>query len=185
MRRIRFTLAGPGEPREPAPVLGVDPAGPAAGDESYRLTTDAGGITCIARTPRGLLRAAASAAQRLGSGGQFAHLQIDDAPRYAWRGLMVDPARHFITPADLRRLVDLAALYKLNVPHLHLTGNEAWRIEVPGWPRLTELCEAGATAWRSSRTSRSRRPPGMSRWSRRSTCLGTARRRCAPTRSWA
>jgi hypothetical protein len=76
VRRIRLTLAGPGEPPQPAPVAGVDPAESAGGDERYRLMTGAAGITWTARTQRGILRAAASAAQLVGSGGQFAHLQV-------------------------------------------------------------------------------------------------------------
>lgn len=137
VRRIRLALARPGElPAFPVPT-GLDPSGSQWGSEGYRLTVEAATITCTAHGPRGLLRAAASVAQLLGVGRALEHQVIDDAPRYAWRGLMLDPARCFVEPSDLRRLVDLAALYRLNVLHLHLTDNEAWRIEVPGWPGLT------------------------------------------------
>jgi hexosaminidase len=163
VRHIRLALAGRGELPAAAGVLGVDPAGPSGGDESYRLTTDAAGITCIARTPRGLLRAAASAAQLLGSGPALAHVQVHDAPRYAWRGLMVDPARHFITPADLCRLVDLAALYKLNVLHLHLTDNQHGGSRCRAGRGSPPRARAGATAWQSSRTCRNTPRPGTSR----------------------
>ncbi|MBR7837942.1 family 20 glycosylhydrolase [Actinospica durhamensis] len=142
-RRIRLALAQPDElPPLPAPT-GVDPSGPQGESERYRLTVDADAITCTARGPRGLLRAAATAAQLLGAGGGLEHQVIDDVPHYAWRGLMLDPARSFIALDDLRRLVDLAALHRLNVLHLHLTDNEAWRIEIPGRPRLTETAEGG------------------------------------------
>jgi hexosaminidase len=145
VRRLRFTLAAPDEwPARPR-ALGEDPSGDPKRGEGYCLAVDASGITCSAPTARGLMRAAASAAQLLGTtvGGELAHQVLDDAPRFAWRGLMVDPARCFLTTDDLRRLIDLAALYKLNVLHLHLTDNEAWRVEVPGWPRLTDLADDG------------------------------------------
>ena len=54
--------------------------------------------------------------------------QILDAPRYAWRGLSLDLARTFVTPDEVRRLIDLLALYKLNVLHAHLTDDQSWRL---------------------------------------------------------
>nr|WP_202531900.1 family 20 glycosylhydrolase [Streptomyces sp. SID8380] len=122
---------------------GVSPAGlDVPADESYRLTVDATGLHCRATTPEGLFRAAASALQLLAtaahSPGQTLPAQeFTDAPHFAWRGLLIDPARGFLRPAEVRQLIDLAALYKLNVVHLHLTDNEGWRIELPGLPRLT------------------------------------------------
>ncbi|MFD0521542.1 family 20 glycosylhydrolase [Paractinoplanes durhamensis] len=56
---------------------------------------------------------------------------------------MLDVARHFMSVADVLRFIDLAAFHKLNVLHLHLTDDQGWRIEVPGWPRLTSVA-----AWR-------------------------------------
>ncbi|MBM2622294.1 beta-N-acetylhexosaminidase, partial [Actinoplanes sp. LDG1-06] len=69
---------------------------------------------------------------------------VEDRPRFGWRGVMLDVARHYMPVADVLRFVDLAAFHKLNVLHLHLTDDQGWRLEVPGWPRLTE-----AGAWRS------------------------------------
>ncbi|MEU8660129.1 beta-N-acetylhexosaminidase [Actinoplanes philippinensis] len=71
--------------------------------------------------------------------------RVEDAPRFAWRGVMLDVARHFMPVPDVLRFVDLIAFHRLNVLHLHLTDDQGWRIEVPGWPRLTEV-----GAWRSS-----------------------------------
>jgi hexosaminidase len=71
-------------------------------------------------------------------------LTIQDAPRFAWRGVMLDVARHFMPIADVLRFVDLIAFHKLNVLHLHLTDDQGWRIEIPAWPRLT-----GIGAWRA------------------------------------
>ncbi|MFI2780171.1 family 20 glycosylhydrolase [Streptomyces sp. ALB3] len=129
-------------PAPPRAVVGVAPDGGAhPADETYRLRVTADGIECLARTPQGVFRAATSAVQLIataGARGELPAQEVTDAPRYAWRGLMVDPARTFLTPDELRRIIDLAALYKLNVLHLHLTDNEGWRIELPATPRLTE-----------------------------------------------
>ncbi|MFD5071145.1 family 20 glycosylhydrolase [Streptomyces sp. NPDC058369] len=124
-----------------APPLGIAPGGSADPvDEGYRLRVDADGITCLARTPEGVFRGATTALQLIATArvtGELPYQELADAPRYAWRGLMVDPARTFLTPDEVRRVIDLAALYKLNVLHLHLTDNEGWRIELPGTPGLT------------------------------------------------
>ncbi|MFJ8755021.1 family 20 glycosylhydrolase [Streptomyces sp. NPDC102441] len=120
-------------------TVGVAPCGAARPvDESYRLTVTGSGITCLAATPTGVFRAAATALQLIAtSPGPIPCQELRDAPRYAWRGLLIDPARHHLTPGEVRRVIDLAALYKLNVLHLHLTDNEGWRLEIPGVPGLT------------------------------------------------
>jgi hexosaminidase len=69
---------------------------------------------------------------------------IHDAPRFAWRGLMLDVARHFFSVADVKRVIDLMALYKLNRLHLHLTDDQGWRIMINSWPRLATY--GGSTA---------------------------------------
>ncbi|MFI6293944.1 family 20 glycosylhydrolase [Nonomuraea sp. NPDC050790] len=107
--------------------------GTAGEDECHRITTTPSTITCQARTPQAVFRAALRTAlygtQGLGV--------VEGGPRYGWRGLMIDTARHFWTVPELERIVDLAAVHRLNVLHLHLTDNEGWRIEIPGLPRLT------------------------------------------------
>jgi hexosaminidase len=70
-------------------------------------------------------------------------LRVEDAPRFSWRGLMLDVARHFMPKDFVLRLIDLAAQHKLNVVQLHLTDDQGWRLEMPGWPRLTDT-----GAWR-------------------------------------
>ena len=57
---------------------------------------------------------------------------IKDSPRYPWRGLMLDPARHFIPVSDIRKFIDVMAYYKFNRLHLHLTDDQGWRLPVPG-----------------------------------------------------
>ncbi|GAA4927242.1 beta-N-acetylhexosaminidase [Actinoplanes utahensis] len=71
--------------------------------------------------------------------GEVERVRIEDAPRFGWRGVLLDVARHFMPVHDVLRFVDLLAFHKLNVLHLHLTDDQGWRIEVPGWPRLTEV----------------------------------------------
>jgi hexosaminidase len=69
--------------------------------------------------------------------------EIEDAPRFAWRGAMLDVCRHFMPKEFIFRFIDLLALHKLNVFHWHLTEDQGWRIEIKKYPRLTEV-----GAWR-------------------------------------
>lgn len=66
-------------------------------------------------------------------------VRIEDAPRFAWRGVHLDVARHFFDVATVRRLIDLLGAHRLNRLHLHLNDDQGWRVEVPGWPRLSEV----------------------------------------------
>ncbi|HBB92900.1 MAG TPA: beta-N-acetylhexosaminidase [Bacteroidales bacterium] len=61
---------------------------------------------------------------------------IKDSPEYAYRGAMLDVARHFFKPDDVKRFIDLMAVYKLNYLHLHLADDQGWRIEIKSWPNL-------------------------------------------------
>jgi hexosaminidase len=70
-------------------------------------------------------------------GPSISPVLIEDAPKYPWRGVMLDVSRHFFGVDDVLRFLDLAALYKLNTLHLHLTDDQGWRFEVPKWPELT------------------------------------------------
>jgi len=76
---------------------------------------------------------------RAGAGDAIRAVHIVDAPRFAWRGLHVDVARHYFDPRDLERLIDAMALHKFNRLHWHLTDDQGWRLEIDGWPRLTEV----------------------------------------------
>jgi hexosaminidase len=66
-------------------------------------------------------------------------LDIEDKPRFSWRGLHLDVARHFIPKRDILRLLDLMALHKLNTFHWHLTDDQGWRLQIRHYPRLTEV----------------------------------------------
>ena len=65
-------------------------------------------------------------------------LAISDAPRYPYRGVMLDVSRHFFSVAEIKRYIDLVSLYKLNRLHLHLSDDQGWRIQVDSWPELTK-----------------------------------------------
>jgi hexosaminidase len=62
---------------------------------------------------------------------------VRDAPRFTWRGAMLDVARHFLRVDEVKRYIDLIALHKLNRLHLHLADDQGWRIEIKSWPNLT------------------------------------------------
>ena len=74
---------------------------------------------------------------------QIPQVEITDYPRVAWRGLMLDVARHFFTVDEVKRYLDNMVKYKYNRFHWHLTDDEGWRIEIKSLPRLTEV-----GAWR-------------------------------------
>jgi hexosaminidase len=87
---------------------------------------------------------------------------VTDRPRFGWRGCLLDVARNFRTKAEVLRFVDLLAAHKLNVLNLHLTDDQGWRIEVPGFPRLTEVggWRTGSMAGRHDGPERDGRPHG-------------------------
>jgi hexosaminidase len=66
-------------------------------------------------------------------------VRISDYPRFQWRGLLVDPARHFIPKQDLMRFIDIMALHKFNSLQIHLTDDTGWRLEIKRYPKLTEI----------------------------------------------
>jgi hexosaminidase len=117
------------------------------GEEGYDLAISADGVRLAAHQPAGLLRGIQTIRQLLPPSVESASRQpgpwpmptgtIHDAPRYAWRGMMLDVARHFFAVEDVERLIDLCAYYKLNRFHLHLSDDQGWRIAINSWPALT------------------------------------------------
>ncbi|MEJ2007611.1 MAG: family 20 glycosylhydrolase [Acidobacteriota bacterium] len=108
-------------------------------DESYSLVVSSASAVLSAPTTLGAVRGLATFRQLIQkSNGNF-HLpvvSIEDAPRYPWRGLMIDVARHFIPIDSLKRNIDAMELVKLNVLHLHLSDNEGFRVESKVYPKL-------------------------------------------------
>ncbi|WP_309061475.1 beta-N-acetylhexosaminidase [Streptomyces sp.] len=129
---------------------------PALGPEEYRLVSDGGGVLIEgggaagvfwgAQTLRQLLGPEAYRRAPVGRDRTWAvpHVRIEDSPRFRWRGLMLDVARHFMPKDGVLRYLDLMAAHKLNVLHFHLTDDQGWRIEIERYPRLTEV-----GAWRA------------------------------------
>lgn len=72
-------------------------------------------------------------------GHRFPGMNITDAPRFEYRGLMLDVSRNFVQKATVLKLLDLMATYKVNKFHFHLTDDDAWRLEIPEFPELTKV----------------------------------------------
>jgi hexosaminidase len=142
--------AGLGTGRGPGPAVRfVQRAGLPA--EGYRLVTDTRGATITASDQAGLFYGAVTLwqlATQPGAKGQVPAVTIEDAPRFRWRGLMLDSARHYQSPEYIRRLIDWMAAHKLNRLHWHLVDDQGWRLPVPGYPKLTRV-----SAWRRGATA--------------------------------
>ncbi len=119
-------------------------------DEGYELSVSPRRIRLVARTPHGLFNGSVTLWQLLTARMQSRHaldvpcLYIVDYPRFAWRGLMLDSARHFQSPEFVEKLIDEMSLHKLDVLHWHLTDDQGWRIQIKKYPELTAI-----GAWRT------------------------------------
>ncbi|MFI5908572.1 beta-N-acetylhexosaminidase [Dactylosporangium sp. NPDC051541] len=118
-------------------------AGRDTGDESYRLRVSGRGVTITAGRAAGLF-AGVQTLRQLRSGRTIAAGQVSDAPRFAYRGAMLDVARHFFTVGQVERYIDQLSQYKINTLHLHLADDQGWRIAINSWPRLATY--GGSTA---------------------------------------
>lgn len=118
--------------------------------EAYRLAINPQGIVIQSPSPRGIFWGIQSLRQLLpvtiedraldpGIPWDLPALTINDQPRFAWRGLMLDEGRHFQGKQNVLRILELMALHKLNVFHWHLTDDQGWRIEIEQYPRLQQV----------------------------------------------
>ncbi|UYO96265.1 family 20 glycosylhydrolase [Microbacterium sp. M28] len=111
--------------------------------ESFRIDVSAERIEVHAAEAVGAFRGVMALRQLLppesANGARLPAGHWRGAPAFGWRGAMLDVARHFRPAADIRRLIDVLAAHQLNVLHLHLTDDQGWRFEVPGYPALTEV----------------------------------------------
>jgi hexosaminidase len=117
--------------------------------EGYTLSVSAQGVRIEARAVAGLYYGAMTLAQLLSQGGhgvpaKLNGIHIEDFPRFKWRGLMLDSARHFFPVTDVKMMLDQMGQHKLNVLHLHLTDDQGWRIDIKRYPELTRI-----GAWRT------------------------------------
>ena len=121
-----------------------------AGEEGYELRVTPEGVTITAPAVAGLFYGLQTLRHLLPPWIESEAVRADpdrpvtihsihivDRPRFAWRGAMLDVARHFFSVEDVKRYIDLIALQKLNRLHLHLADDQGWRIEIKSWPRLT------------------------------------------------
>ena len=114
--------------------------------EGYRLVVTSEGVTISSADEAGAFYAFKTLdqlAERDGRGGlRLPCVEIDDAPAYPWRGVLLDEARHFFGKETAKRMIDLAAAHKFNVFHWHLMDDEGWRLESEAFP---DLLRYGAT----------------------------------------
>jgi hexosaminidase len=128
---------------------------PGHGDEGYRLTIRRDGVELRATERAGLFNGVQTLRQLLPPAIEADTPQrakwiipggtIVDRPRYAYRGTMLDLARHFHTPDEVRAHIDRISRFKINYLHLHLSDDQGWRIQIDAWPRLTEVGGAPGT----------------------------------------
>ena len=137
-------------------------AGPSP--DAYLLKIDEDGVTVTASCKSGLLNAVHTLAQMLpasyfnpdtrGTRDRVQFAEIQDSPRFSYRGVLIDAGRHFFSAEEIKRCLDVMALYKVNRFHWHLTEDQGWRIEIKKYPRLTEVGsvrkETQVAHWRDS-----------------------------------
>ena len=105
--------------------------------EGYRLTVSATGVTIASADAAGAFYARQTLKQ-LSDGKSCPCVEIEDAPAYSWRGVHFDDCRHFFGKQTLKATLDLMAQYKYNVLHWHLTEDQGWRLDIPGYPELVK-----------------------------------------------
>ncbi len=151
---LRLAVATAAPAGTPAISIRLDSTLARLGDEGYRLDVSRSRVAIRAyraagafygiETLRQLLPPAIfRQAEMAGVAWSVPGIAIEDLPRFAWRGVHLDVARHFMPKEFVKKLIDLAALHKLNRFHWHLTDDQGWRLEIKQYPRLTQV-----GAWR-------------------------------------
>jgi hexosaminidase len=130
-------------------------AGTQLGTQGYRLSVQRSGVTIRANTNEGLFAGVQTLRQLLPAEIDATRTQhvrwtvpggdIVDFPRFGFRGAMLDVARHFHTPAEVKRYIDEMVRFKINYLHLHLSDDQGWRIQIDSWPKLTTVGGAPGT----------------------------------------
>ncbi|MGQ4583232.1 family 20 glycosylhydrolase [Lysobacter sp. F60174L2] len=142
-RHVAPRFDGAGADGAPAVEFRIAPMEAGASPEAYSLDVSPRRIVVSAGDERGLFYGAVTLWQLATSGldegtpARIPALHIDDTPRFAWRGLMLDSARHFQSVDEIKQLLDAMARHKLNTFHWHLTDDQGWRLPIPGYPELT------------------------------------------------
>ena len=155
---VSTELAGETPVRPGSIVLQLDDREAPLGGEGYRLEVEPESIRILGSVPAGVFYGVQTLRQLLpaaieGAGGAAGGrawtvpcVLVEDRPRFAWRGALLDCARHFFPKSFVLRWIDILAMHKLNTFHWHLTDDQGWRIEIKKYPRLTEI-----GAWRVDR----------------------------------
>jgi hexosaminidase len=131
-------------------VLALDKTRGDLGQEGYALSCTPEALTITAARPAGVFYGVQTLRQllpiQIESRQPVANITwtvpcvtIEDQPRFQWRGYLLDPARHFRTKEEVKHMIDLLAMQKLNVMQLHLTDDQGWRVEIKKYPKLTEI----------------------------------------------
>lgn len=146
----RFTVTNIATDKATIKLLLNDKADQEIGKEGYKLTITPEHVTIVANNNHGLFYGIQSFLQLLPKEIESKSVvkntiwhtpcvKITDFPRVGWRGMMFDVARHFFTKDEVKKFIDNMVRYKYNLLHLHLTDDEGWRIEIKGYPKLTEV----------------------------------------------
>lgn len=141
----RLPVVGRAPARTPAISLRLGV--PSTSPEAYRLSVRRDGITLRSGGNSGLFAGVQTLRQLVPLRAPFlvAGGDVADQPRFPYRGAMLDLARHFHTPAEIKRYVDEISQFKVNHLHLHLSDDQGWRIQIDSWPRLTTVGGAAGT----------------------------------------
>jgi hexosaminidase len=124
----------------------LNPHADVEGEAGYRIVVGGRGIRVTARSPRGAFYGSVTLWQLMtppgwiaGTPAEIPEGVIEDHPRFLWRALLLDSARHFQSVADIEKLIDWMSLEKLDVLLWHLTDDQGWRLEIPAYPALTSI----------------------------------------------
>lgn len=137
---VNLTMKEDCRPAARTILLQVDDSLPS---EGYVLKVGNRGITVAGGSEAGVFYAIQTMLQQIDA-GELRCGTIIDSPRYAWRGLMLDEARHFFGIERVKQIIDMMAYYKLNKFHWHLTDASGWRLEINSWPLLTTVGGIGS-----------------------------------------
>jgi beta-L-N-acetylhexosaminidase len=137
---IKTTLLDKRDKKAAAIVLVINPK--VQGDEAYRLTVNNKQITIAASTPAGVFYGIQTLRKSLpvqtnGADITLPAVDIADAPRFGYRGMMLDCGRHFFPVSFVKKFIDILAMHNMNVFHWHLTEDQGWRLEIKSHPELT------------------------------------------------
>lgn len=140
--RPRTKAVKNGENADKAITLGLDPS--VTGEEGYRIITHSESISICGKTANGVFYGIQTLRKSIPAQAQDAAIllpagEVEDWPRFSYRGMHLDVGRHFFPVEFIKEFIDLLALHNMNTLHWHLTEDQGWRIEIKKYPKLTEI----------------------------------------------